>query len=136
MEGTLLWVGRANVSPQIKNLLTDVCVLHGSLRLLLIFADASWSQQRTEQKMAAKNTAPVFPSPFKFGFFAGLGFFCASFLMSTVGFLFIVVCGVGITGAIGSAIMHSATSSQDTQPKTTRWAPPAAAVQAEPTEQR
>ena len=85
--------------------------------------------------MAAKNQTPVFPSAFKFGFFAGLGFFFASFLMSGIGFILIAVFGLGMTGAVG-ALLHSSGSTQVSQPKDTRWAPPASAVRAEPTEQR
>jgi hypothetical protein len=48
----------------------------------------------------AKDQTVVFGSPFKFGFFAGMGFFFASLLMSGLGLLLVVLLGLGTIGAI------------------------------------
>jgi hypothetical protein len=55
----------------------------------------------------AKDQTVVFGSPFKFGFFAGLGFFVASTLMTVVTFVLIGVLGFGTLGAIGAFLVHS-----------------------------
>jgi len=61
----------------------------------------------------AKDQTVVFGSPFKFGFFAGLGFFFASVLMSVVSFVVIALLGLGTIGAIiGGA--HAAQNSPPT----------------------
>jgi hypothetical protein len=48
----------------------------------------------------AKDQTVVFGSPFKFGFFAGLGFFFASVLMSVISFVVIALLGLGTIGAL------------------------------------
>jgi hypothetical protein len=57
--------------------------------------------------MAAKEQTLVVASPFKFGFFAGLGFFVASALMSVLTFVFIAVLGIGsIAATIGAMLAN------------------------------
>jgi hypothetical protein len=58
----------------------------------------------------------VLASPFKFGFFAGLGFFFASALMSVLSVVFVAVIGIG---TIGSLLVGSVTSQRWKQTDTT-----------------
>jgi len=45
--------------------------------------------------MASRGQSLVVASPFKTGFYAGLGFFFASILMSVIGVVFVVLLGFG-----------------------------------------
>ncbi len=51
----------------------------------------------------------MFGSPFKFGFFAGIGFFFASLLMSILSFVFIALLGLGTIGTLlsGSHVVQN-----------------------------
>jgi hypothetical protein len=51
----------------------------------------------------AKDQTLTLGSPFKFGFFAGLGFFFASILVTTLSAVVVVVLGIGTVGALLSA---------------------------------
>jgi len=53
--------------------------------------------------------AGMLASPFKFGFFAGLGFFFASALMSVLSVVFVAAIGLG---TIGTMLAGSAASSR------------------------
>lgn len=69
----------------------------------------------------AKDQTVVFGSPFKFGFYAGLGFFFASLLMSILSFVFIALLGLGTIGALLSG-SHAAQEKQDVKPaQPVRW---------------
>jgi hypothetical protein len=50
--------------------------------------------------MATKAPPQTAPSAFRFGFFAGLGFCCASLLMSVLGTLLLAIVGIGTVGAL------------------------------------
>jgi hypothetical protein len=50
--------------------------------------------------MAAKGQTVIFVSPFKFGFFAGLGFFVASVVMSVLSCVLIALLGLGSLAAM------------------------------------
>jgi hypothetical protein len=52
----------------------------------------------------AKDQTLIVGSPFKFGFFAGMGFFVASLLMSVITFVLIGVVGIGTL--LGSLRVH------------------------------
>ena len=75
----------------------------------------------------AKDQTLVVGSPFKFGFYAGLGFFVASLLMSVVTFVLIGVLGIGTLGALGTLLVHS----QNQQRASERNPMPAMAVSAD-----
>ena len=67
--------------------------------------------------MASKNQPAPFASPFKFGFFAGLGFFFASALMSVLTFILIALLGLGTIGAmIGGARFTPNNTAKNVQP--------------------
>jgi hypothetical protein len=62
-----------------------------------------------------KDQTLVVGSPFKFGFFAGLGFCFASLLMSTVSIVIIGILGFGTLGAIGTLLLHSQNQQNSSQ---------------------
>jgi hypothetical protein len=68
----------------------------------------------------AKDQTVVFGSPFKFGFFAGLGFFFASLLMSILSFVVIALLGLGTIGSLISG-SHAVQEKQSNDVKPVRW---------------
>ncbi|MDP9175910.1 MAG: hypothetical protein M3O30_18895 [Planctomycetota bacterium] len=68
--------------------------------------------------MAKGEQSLVIGSPFKTGFYAGLGFFFASILISAIGMVFVVLLGFGTAA---SFLIHSNSS-----PKASSSAQPAA----------
>jgi hypothetical protein len=84
----------------------------------------------------------VLASPFKFGFFAGLGFFFASALMSVLSVVFVAAVGLGTLGSliVGSAAATRATPSEapasEALPSVADAAPAAAVLTPQPTYHR
>jgi hypothetical protein len=72
----------------------------------------------------AKDQTVVVSSPFKFGFFAGVGFFVASMMMTVVTFLLAALLGLGTIGAIISSAHAAQTTDQKnsaSDAKPVRW---------------
>jgi hypothetical protein len=83
--------------------------------------------------MAAKaNSVISYPSPFKFGFFAGLGFCCASIVMSLICWMLVALIGIGTIAAFAISVADHVTSTSDASdphraappPTLARWATP------------
>ena len=85
--------------------------------------------------MAAKTNSVIsYPSPFKFGFFAGLGFCCASIVMSLICWMLVALIGISTIAAFALSLADHVTSTSDSSdphraaapPTLARWATPPA----------
>jgi hypothetical protein len=63
--------------------------------------------------MATKDHPAIFASPFKFGFYAGVGFFVASALMSVLTIVLVAILGLGTMGAL----LRNAENTHNAPPK-------------------
>jgi UPF0716 family protein affecting phage T7 exclusion len=61
--------------------------------------------------MASREPALVIGSPFKTGFYAGLGFFFASIMMSVFGFLLLAILGFS---TVAGLLLHAANGANST----------------------
>jgi hypothetical protein len=83
---------------------------------------------------AKSNPLISYPSPFKFGFFARLGFCCASIVMSLICWMLVALIGIGTIAAFALSLATHATSTSDAggsnraaaPPTLARWATPPA----------